>query len=455
MSRHTLFLLVLMASLLVSIGLAYAEETVKVSLSSNSLESEAGSLAITNLTLKNPTNSSFTFALSVRGSNPEYLVVDKSISLEANSTKIAAVIFNPKDDIGRFPLTINGEVINNQNINFSFPISLWAKHPDKYIVKEFSHLVEGNKITSKITLKPHDRLLTEITFDIIDINGKSVKTASLSQEIEKETALQQSLDTSDLQTGKYTLRASVKGTNISKEAVFDIGLSRNIRTERSVTSGLFFNEVKINLYNYGNLIENDYKLYEEIGKNRKVTLVTNATDIIKSGDTLKYEFTIEKIRPGEVATIIYRLEYIQDVATALFALIVLSGLGVFAYTKSQKPKVKKRFVKQSHDSYSVMIEIRNPRFSKIKSGVVREVIGPTGKVNRREASGVPPQIKDSQLGTELVWKIPEMVGSQTITLQYMVDYRKDSGRLKLSPATFSYTTSRNRQGFSFSNELVL
>ena len=225
--------------------------------------------------------------------------------------------------------------------------------------------------------------------------------------------------------------------------------------EKSITPGLLFDEVKITLRNYGNLIENDYKVYEDIGKNRFVTLLTNATDIIKSGNDVRYEFTIEKIRPGEVATIVYRLENWQNLAVAIVVIVVVIAVAVTAFLMNGRPRVHKKFVKRGRGQYSIMLEVKNSKFGNIKDVIVRDLVQPLVKVGKQETSGLAPHVRESQVGTELIWKIGPLQKGESRILHYTLDALVHAESIKLTYATMSYVTSRNRRGKVTSNELTL
>ena len=430
-------------------------QEITAELSNKDITLNVSSVSSYNLTIKNNQNNPLNFLLSIKGEYPKFIFFDNTVLALANSTTTETVTFNPTEDIGRFNFVLFGEVIGNSTTNFSIPVSLWVQHPDKYILKDFTNSVEENKVTARLTLEPHDKLATEIVFDILDINEKVVKSSTLSKPLEKEETVDQTIDISDLPTGKYKLSASIKGTQLTKTASFDIGLSRNIKKEKTVTPGLLFNEVKITLYNYGNLVENDYKLYEEIGKHKLVTLITNATDILKSGDNLRYEFTIARIRPGEVATIIYRIEAWQELVTTLVIIVIIIVVVTTPLMMYRKPKIKKKYVKREKGQYSVILEVKNSKLGELKDVTVKDFVQPLVRVNKHETSGLAPHIRESQLGTELVWKIGALKRNESRVIHYTLNSLIQPESLKLSYATLSYVTSRNRRGQIKSNELVL
>jgi len=407
-----------------------------------------------NLTLTNKLNESLNFVVTINGEYPKNMFYSNNIFVQPNSTTSFLVTFSP-EDIGRYNFEFSLVELRNSLINLSLPVKVWVQHPDKYILKDFTSSVAGNQVTASLTLKPHDSLDTEIKFDILDLGGKVVKSSKVSKQLSKEERVEQSIEVSDLSTGKYKLSASITGTNLKKETEFDIGLSRNVKEEKKVTKGLLYDEIKITLYNYGNLIENDYKVYEEIGKSQIVTLVTNATDIISTGDKRRYEFTIEKIRPGEVATISYRLENWENLlTTGVFAVAVIIVV-VAVLMVSTKPKIKKKFVKRGRGQYSVILEIKNSRLYDLKDLIVRDIVQPLAKVNMQETTGLSPIIRNSQLGAELLWKIDQLKKGESLVLHYTLDSLVHAESLKLSYATMSFVTKRNRKVSIKSNEIVL
>jgi len=407
-----------------------------------------------NLTLTNKLNESLNFVVTINGEPPKSMFYSNNIFVQPNSTTNFLVTFSP-EDIGRYNFEFSLVELRNSLINLSLPVKVWVQHPDKYILKDFTSSVEGNQVTASLTLKPHDSLDTEIKFDIFDLGGKVVKSSKVSKQLSKEEKVEQSIEVSDLPTGKYKLSASITGTNLKKETEFDIGLSRNVKEEKKVTKGLLYDEVKITLYNYGNLIENDYKVYEEIGKTQLVTLVTNASDIINTGDKRRYEFTIEKIRPGEVATIVYRFETWQYLMTTVVIIIIVVVVVATSVMMYGKPRIKKKFAKRSRGQYSVIIEVKNSKISDIKDVVVRDIVQPLLKVNKNETLGLAPHIRESQVGTELVWKVGNLKKGESRVLHYTLDSLIHAESTKLTFATLTYVTSRNRKNQTRSNELTL
>ncbi len=453
MNKKTLVFLILLTSIAFS-GSAYAQK-VSVDIPDKEIVTLINSVYKTNFTVKNPSNETLNFILQLKGAYKQNVFFDKTLLSPANSTATFPLTFNPKEDIGRFDATIYGEAIGNSNLNFSIPISIWVQHPNKYDVRGFSHKIEDRVARSTITLKPDEKTDTKIDFNILDINGKAIKSASVSKVIENQEAVSQELDISDLATGKYKIRVSVIGYSVSREAEFDILIAKNIKQEKSVSKGFLFEEIKITLQNYGNIIENDYRVYEDIGKSKMVTLVTNVTDIIPKGDSNRYEFTIEKIRPGEVATIIYRLEnWIGFVLIAIMSVVIVI-VPLVAWLYLRKPKIIKKFVKKGGGQYTIILEIVNSKLQNLKDSTVRDIVQPVLKVRQSETAGVAPVIRSSQVGTEIVWKVGPLKKGESRTIYYSVDSVVGAESVRLSPATLTYITSRNRRISIMSNDLVL
>lgn len=427
---------------------------IQAGLSNTSIEMLTTNPTFSELKINNSGSQPLTFLLSLKGSYPNGILFDSTILAPANATIAKNITFSPTQDIGRFSFSLYLESISDKAINFSIPVSLWVKHPERYILNNFIYSVQQDKIKASITIRPDDKLQTEVEFKILDLTGESVKSAAVSQETDREATLEQTIDISDLPSGKYTITAEIKGTTLKRSAAFDIGLQRGLKQEKIVTSGLFFDEVKINVYNNGNLVENGYKIYEEIEAGRPVKLVTNSTDTIKSGNTVKYEFTIEKIRPGETVSIIYRLENGQNLLMAAAGIIILLAGALFFFLNAKKPKITKRFAKTTEGKYKIFIEVQNPKISAIKNASVRDFIQPPAKVNRFESTGYPASIRDSHMGTEVSWKLPDMKGHGAITLSYTLE-NTEGKAIRLSPASLTCLTSRNRRVVVRSNELVL
>ncbi len=439
----------------ISITVGLAEESITASLSNKDVIVGLNNITVVNLTIKNPQNTSSTFSASIQGSYPKTIILENKFVVVGNSTVFKAITINPTEDIGRFPLTVYLEAQENSQINFSLPLNLWVQHPDKYILKNFEGKVQNNKVTGKITLKPDDKIKTNFVFDILDINGKVAKSAELSQEIEKEATIENSIDVSDLPTGKYSLRVSIKDTILSKSTNFDIGLSRSVKQDRKITSGLLYDEVEISLYNYGNLVENDYKVYEEIPKGQFITLITNSTDLIKSDQNVKYEFTLDKIRPGEVAIIKYRVEKWQNLLMYLAGLVVLIAVVVYALLMNTKPKIRKSSVRMGKGQFSIILEVKNNGLTEMKDVIVRDFLQPIAKIKSTESGGLSPNIRSSQLGTELLWKLGSLMKGEVRVLSYSIDALLHAESLKLSTATMNYVTGRKNRGLIRSNELTV
>lgn len=446
----------ILASFLATSSFAQGQP-VEASLSEKDIAVNISSAASTDLIIGNPQNVSLAFFLTIKGIYPKGILFDNNIIIPPNSTATQKITFNPTGDIGRYRIVFYGENLANPSLNFSIPANLWVQHPDRYIINGVKYLIEGSKAIGYITLKPDDKRQTDLVFDIVDINEKVVKSATLSMEIDRQVTLQQPLDISDLPAGKYRLRVSIKGTSLSSFAGFDIGLSKNVLEEKTVVSGLIFDEVKINLYNKGNLVENDYKVYEDLDKNTPIRLVTNATDIINAGKTVKYEFTVPEIRPGEVATVIYRIDNTPAMLTkAVVAVVILAAI-LAALMVARKPKIKKKFLKSGHGQYSIILEIRSSKLSGLKDVVIRDIVQPLAKVKKGEflSGGLTPHIRESQLGTELLWRVGALKRGESRLLHYVLEAALGAESLKLSSATLNYVTKGNGKGSVNSNEIVM
>ena len=455
MPRTHLALTVFLFSMFLLVSTGFAEQQgFSATISPKNISLNISGIGQANITVTNSQNTVLNFFISIKGAYPKSIFFDSGLLSLPNSTTTQKINFNPVEGIGRFPIVFYGEDLGNSSINFSIPVNLWVQHPDKYIIKAVKYTASGTTATGSITLQPDDKRQTDIVFDISDINQKVVKSATLSRELESEITLDQPLDISDLPAGKYKLRISIKGTSLSDSTSFDIGLSRGISVDRQTTQGLLYDEVKILLSNSGNLPETRYVFYEDVPNGKSVKLLTNATDVLKTGTGTKYEFTINEIRPGEVATIVYRIDKSQSVLAILLGAVVLLGLLGMAFSIAKKPKIKKRFIKSGKGQYSIVLELKNSGFTSLNDSVVKDFVQPLAKVKSDNSSGMAPHTRQSQLGTELVWKVGPLKRGESRLLHYSLDAPMVES-LKLSHASLDYVTSRNGKGSVKSNELVL
>src|SRR3989338_4005268 len=294
----------------------------------------------------------------------EWLTFDKSVIDLTPNTSVynGTLTVFASNDIGRFSFNIVAENRQTPDVKSVSKLNTLSIPPDSFLVTDFKADKAGSQIQFSLSLRTVDTKTADVLAQLISSQGTAVKTVNLSKEIVSEGVVSDTFDLSNLLAGNYTLSLKIVGTNHVKTKQFEISKLDNINQTRSVSKTSFLSEdVIVYITDRGNKEESDIKVYEEAPKSAIVTLFSNGTRVADRGDNAVYQFTIDKLKPGETASISYRIENWLIVIEVAVAVIILIILLVLFTVRASKPLIKKKHIKRGTHSFTVVVEVKAPK----------------------------------------------------------------------------------------------
>ncbi len=384
----------------------------------------------------------------------EWLGLDKSaIELTPNKTKENATItVFASNDIGRFSFNIVAENKNAPDVRSVAKLNVLSIPPDSFLVTDFSAQKEGSEERFSIELRTVDTKTANVLVELSNDQNSVVKSINLSKEIESKDRISDSIDLSNMIAGNYTLTLKILGTNHVRTHKLEISKLDNINQTRAVTQTSFLGEdVIVYITNKGNKEETSIKIHEEAPKSAIVTLFSNGTRIADRGDNAVYEFTINKLGPGETVSLSYRIENWLIVIEIAVAVIILVILAVLFTTRASKPLIKKKHIKRGTNSFTVVVEVKAPKTRGLGEVKIRDWIPALGKVHDSHG-GVKPTVREAYNGTEIIWDVGNLKSGDHRIFSYSVAASVPTMRLPKAYMDFLDGKKRSRL---YSNEEIV
>ncbi|MCK5021401.1 MAG: hypothetical protein KAS32_30595, partial [Candidatus Peribacteraceae bacterium] len=170
-------------------------------------------------------------------------------------------------------------------------------------------------------------------------------------------------------------------------------------------------------------------------------------------DGISYNWVIEGMAIGateEISYTISRIPLLVGSFIVVFCVIALLGMGT---VKVRAPNIKKKYIKKGND-HLIILEIRGPMAKTLNNVLVKDRVSPLGKV-MPEFDGPKPVVRESETGTELIWRIGDMKPRSEIFLTYKIKPLIDAQQLKMPRAHLTYRTADERKINVFSKQIVL
>lgn len=305
------------------------------------------------------------------------------------------------------------------------------------------------KINVKVTAKKTNKV--EANFVITDSKKNKVKVFSTTREIEGEGVISETIPIEDMLSGYYSLEVSLTGSGVRRVADFYVPPVHNIVTSKRVVSTPLMKEVTITISNEGNVVDN-YSVEEDLPANQYVTLVDEpSTKYVKKNDVV-FQWSLTGLDVGETVEVKYVVDYWKHAlgwAIVIFAVMGLLGLGV---VKMRRPGIRKRCMRK-RDGHLVVLEIRGSLTRELRNVLVKDRVSPLGKV-LPEFEGPKPIVRESESGTELIWRLGDVKPRSEIYLTYKIRPLIEA-QLKMPRAYLTYRTDDEKKVRVFSKQLIL
>ncbi|MFH1294712.1 MAG: hypothetical protein ABIH90_02105, partial [Candidatus Aenigmatarchaeota archaeon] len=155
---------------------------------------------------------------------------------------------------------------------------------------------------------------------------------------------------------------------------------------------------------------------------------------------------------GEERRIIYTVEHWPNYAKYAAGLIILVLIGTYSAGEITKPRIKKKVVKRSNGTHTVILEIKNP-IKELDSVIIRDFVSPLARVHK-SFEHLKPVSKTSDAGTELIWKIGKMKPREERVLSYRMKPLV-GGELKMPKAYLRFRNNKGERIRVFSKHLMI
>ena len=276
-----------------------------------------------------------------------------------------------------------------------------------------------------------DEKLINLLEEEVLIQPSSTKTISFPFEI-KNT----------YEYGNYNIQVfltDVYGSPIhSKTASFIIRKYDDFRENKKVEYGFLESTFIINVTNKGNIPNASYIVTETMPKISKYFFYPDKQpdSYQENENSITYNWKIEGVDPERTVTIQYKLRFI-NVAILTFLTLLLISLIITIF---HKPTLMKKYASSIKPDKETLItlHVKNNSIREIENIIVKDTIPSVFSIIK-EFDTLKPEIKTTQTGTVLVWKIDKLKPKEDRVLTYRIKSVVNiEGNAKLPKAYFSY-----------------
>ena len=134
--------------------------------------------------------------------------------------------------------------------------------------------------------------------------------------------------------------------------------------------------------------------------------------------------------------------------------LIAIGLAAFSFFRAAKPKLRKKHMRKGGNTHSIILELKNPFYHKLRNVMVRDWVSPLASVMHEEISSTKPVIRKSEAGTELVWRLGNMLPREERILNYKIK-TLIQGSLKMPRAYARFDTDKGKKFKIYSKPLIV
>jgi hypothetical protein len=431
-----LVLLVCVLSFL-SLGLFVGpSQALRISVEPSQTETFVNHQGWYNIQIYNDDPVSGEFVITVMGPHLEWL------NLGGYFTKIAGyekqdigLFFYPKTE-GTYDYQILVYSKDNPVIVDTKSVTLLVKPEKEFDVKEMTCSKTGSDVEVIMQVTSKSSRSVTIPVDITDAAGNVIKHADITQQVDGPMEIRQTITVPELLAGNYFVKVSMPQFGVKAESSFSVAALHRVVTKKETISTPLGQQVVITVTNEGNTPE-DYVASDNVQANQYVGFVDAPASTYVEGNDVSYNWRVTGLAVGKSVSFVYgisRLPFLIGSFIMIFCVVALLGMGA---VKVRTPNIKKRHVKKNKE-HIIVLEIKGPLTSDLKSVVVKDRVSPLGKV-MPEFGGPKPVVRESEYGTELIWNLGDMKPRSEIFLSYKIQPLVEA-QLKMPRAYLSYRT---------------
>ncbi|MFH0832997.1 MAG: hypothetical protein V1900_04725 [Candidatus Aenigmatarchaeota archaeon] len=386
-----------------------------------------------------PVSEKITF--SIIGAESWMLLAESQLAINAGETKKTTLYLEPKETIvmnkqitlsaksntgEKVEKTIYISVVKSEGIDFDKLVVTGNLEPNGDItiqadVKNYGDVTKQNIIVD-ITVFTK----TDAVYEEKDVIGKL--DPGRDETVEKSFTLKKYAG-----AGEYTVSASVDGKTMQQKfvvpsiAVWD--------QDVKVVQSLLGYEKTIKIFNYGNK-EDKLLISEDISGLESLFYYGTKPD--HTEDVFGWDV---RLNPGDTAVISYKIDY-SLMISFLIVMLLASWIAFYRVnTVRMKKYIMQKKTIEKDEEYTVGINLNNGTGSKAEHVVVKDFVPSVFEV-RTDTAGPKPEKKKSEHGTELTWKLNDLVNKEERIFTYkIVPIFGVSGHIFLPTASVKFVSN--------------
>ncbi len=416
---------------LLAAGITAAQKDMTMEVYQDVIKVEPGTMAKFILTAYSPETEGGLY-LFVSGKPSHWINMGTSyIDLPIEGPITIPIDFYPNDVPGTYEYEIVVQSKASPELKVIKTVKLIVLGADNVEGLDGEITMDDDNINIRMALDSHVEEEITVDFSLAGSSGKTMATYTRALMIEgKMNVTHQIPISAALFADTYTVKASVKDTDISFEKSFRIEpVHRIVKTEEETSSSLF-KELRISVSNEGNVIEEEYRVSADV----PTGFVTFSKEP-SSCEEGECEWIVSKLNPQEALQIVYRVQYWPLIAEGLLIAVLIGVFMFFGWSRLNVPAFNKKVETGKDGSYTTVLEIRNAG-KKITNVVIRDEVSPLFKV-KDEFETVKPAVKHKEDTTELVWSLPVIEPGDHRIIHYRVTPLV-KGDLKIPKAYMRY-----------------
>lgn len=323
-------------------------------------------------------------------------------------------------------------------------------------IDDFTVSLHGNELFLNVLMSSKDKRDAELVFVILNNRGETLQSFSLTAAVEGSTIIEESIGLPEnMLAGDYNVVASLVGTPVEREYMFTVLPVHNVVESVKQTSSALYDDFEITITNEGNINEPEYVSHKTLPNNDWVTgLITEPEGCSLMGGEKVCSYVFRDLAPGESAILEYRLDYTPIYAGLGVALIAVFMVVVLTMRRATGPVIIKRHVRKSGGRHHIVLEIKNPFYQNLSNTIVRDWVTPLANVLHNEINMMKPLVRRSDAGTELIWKLGDIMPKETRIITYPLKTLV-RGSLKMPRAYIRYNKPNGKLRRIFSRGLII
>jgi hypothetical protein len=261
--------------------------------------------------------------------------------------------------------------------------------------------------------------------------------------------------TADLYTIDATLKTGLNRFVDSESASLRIKRRSNIVTEKSSQFTAMAQIKTIKVRNDGNIVEGSFFVTDSVSEFTSNFFYpqTIPASSEKIDGKVMYRWIVEGLEPEQETEIKYEIRYFSIWFTSLAIFIVV----FLAFTYVYRPRIRKTFnfigPLAKGKEVSILLEVKNSTLHEVKNITVKDTITSIAQLVRKFDT-VKPEIKKTDAGTELEWRIKSLQPLEERVLTYRIKPVIDIiGSMRLPNATMSFTGKKKERRTMASNSV--